>query len=83
MSTQTITRGKLFISLLILGILAQARADWNVDFSRRQQKTVNQDLREPASSDQPILVEPQKPGFFESLMTTWAHLIEGILHTAR
>jgi hypothetical protein len=39
---------------------------WKVDFSRRQQATRSEDLREPASTDQPIAGAPD-PSFFESL----------------
>lgn len=65
MSTLIITRGKLFISLLLLSSLVHA--DWKVDLSRRGQDTRVQDLREPASSDAPIVVDPPKSGFFGSL----------------
>ncbi len=75
MSTQTITRAKLCISLILLGIVTPTQADWNVDFSRRGQQTRSADLREsaspesrePASSDFNPVVEPPKSGFFESL----------------
>ena len=82
MNTQTITHAKPCIksarpalsvaavvsalfSLLIM--TTPSRAEWNVDFSRREQATRSQDLREPASTDAPIQIEPQKSGFFESL----------------
>ena len=64
---QTITRVKLFTSLSLLLILVPAHADWKVDFSRRQAETRSQDLREPASSDAPIMVDPPKTNFFGSL----------------
>jgi hypothetical protein len=66
-STLIITRGKLFISLFLLSSLVHA--DWKVDLSRRGQETRTQDLREPASSDAPIVVDPvqAKPGFFDSV----------------
>jgi hypothetical protein len=66
-STQIITRAKLFTSILILAAGFGAQADWKVDLSRRTQETRSQDLREPASSDAPIVVDPPKSGFFESL----------------
>lgn len=64
-----ITRAKLFInSLLFLLIFsALAQADWNIDLSRRTQTAREQDLRAPASSDAPIMAEPPKQGFFDSL----------------
>lgn len=64
---QIITRAKLFIRLLLILGIAQAHADWKVDFSRRQTETRSQDLREPASMDAPQVIDPPKPGFFESL----------------
>ena len=65
---QTITRAKFFTSCALLLLLASsAHADWKVDFSRREQESRVQDLREPASSDQPTLAEPPKAGFFETL----------------
>lgn len=68
----TITRAKLCTSVLLFALTGQvASADgWKVDFSRRQQQTRTQDLREPASvsSELPIDVAPQtQPSFFESL----------------
>lgn len=67
MSTQTITRVKAFTSLVILVSAFTASADgWKVDFSRRQQATRSDDLREPASTDQPVAGAPD-PSFFESL----------------
>ncbi len=68
MSTQTITRAKRFTSILILiSATTVASADgWKVDFSRRQQATRSDDLREPASTDQPVAGAPD-PTFFESL----------------
>jgi hypothetical protein len=66
-STQTITRAKLFTSILLLVSLIPAHADWKVDLSRRTQETRTQDLREPASTDAPVVVDPPKTGFFESL----------------
>lgn len=67
MSTQTITRAKLFTSLLVLAALTQAHADWKVDLSRRTQETRVNDLREPASTDAPVVVDPPKQNFFGSL----------------
>lgn len=72
MSTPTITRVKLFISLIsVLTVTGVARADWKVDFSRRTQQTRTQDLREPASAAEFPLQAPAaagaQPGFFESL----------------
>lgn len=63
----TITRAKLFTSLLLLGFVFAAQADWKIDLSRRQQQTRSQDLREPASTDQPVTVDSPKAGFFETL----------------
>ncbi len=63
----TITRVKLFISLCLLFAAGASFADWKVDFSRRQQQTRSEDLREPASSDTPIPLDPPKTGFFKSL----------------
>ncbi|HMN68999.1 MAG TPA: cupredoxin domain-containing protein [Bdellovibrionales bacterium] len=66
MNTPTITRAKLCISLTVFALIAgNAFADWSVDFSRRQTATRAQDLREPASTDQPVQAAP--PTFFESL----------------
>jgi hypothetical protein len=52
-------------------VVATAHADdWKVDFSRRQQSTRSQDLREPASTEFPVDAAPSQqkpPGFFESL----------------
>ena len=75
MSTPIITRAKRYTNILAVAAMATgfatssavAHADWNVDFSRRGQQTRGQDLREPASTDIPIMVEPPKPSFFESL----------------
>lgn len=75
---QTITRGKLYISILILANALPALADWKVDFSRRTQNQRSEDLRQlergPASSEMPIQAPPvenrsAQPGFFESLIT--------------
>lgn len=73
----TITRAKLCTSVLLFAVIGQmAAADgWKVDFSRRQQQTRTQDLREPASvgAELPIDVAPQaqpQPSFFESLFQT-------------
>jgi hypothetical protein len=66
-STRTITRAKLCTSILLLATLTQAQADWKVDLSRRTQETRTNDLREPASSDAPIVVDPPKQNFFGSL----------------
>lgn len=68
MSTQIITRVKLFTSLLLIATTAHADG-WKVDFSRRTQSTRSEDLRAPASSEMPVDAAPenQKPGFFESL----------------
>jgi hypothetical protein len=63
----TITRAKLFTSLILLGALSLAHADWKVDLSRRTQETRTNDLREPASTDAPVVIDPPKSGFFESL----------------
>jgi hypothetical protein len=71
---RTITRAKLFTSLLILATLTTARAEWTVDLSRRQTQTRTQDLREPASApatgsgEQPV--QSPEPSFFESLFQT-------------
>jgi len=65
-STPTITPVKLFTSLIFL-TAAMAHADWNVDFSRRQTQTRTQDLREPASTDVPMPLDPPKESFFQSL----------------
>lgn len=87
MSTLITTRAKLFSSLALLNIAmyagiatTPAHADWTVDFSRRQQQTRTQDLREPASvtGEMPVSVPAnpnapeqggsnQNPSFFESL----------------
>lgn len=79
MSTPTITRAKLCISLALVTASAAAHAEWTVDFSRRQTQTRTQDLRAPASTGElPVEVTdapapnaappPQtQPGFFESL----------------
>ena len=70
MSTPIITRAKLCIRILLILILAsmaQTHADWKVDLSRRQQETRSSDLREPASTDQPVMIDPPKASFFESL----------------
>ncbi len=80
MSTQTITRAKRFIRsglglfLIFLLLLATrlAHSEWKVDFSRREQQSRTQELREPASSDAPIMIEPAKTGFFESLFESGA-----------
>jgi hypothetical protein len=66
-STPTITRAKLFTSLLALMCSTSAFAEgWKVDFSRRQQTTRSEDLRAPAATDQPVAGAPE-PSFFESL----------------
>lgn len=70
MNTQTIIRAKLFTSFfalaaLILAFASIGHADWSIDLSRRTQATRGQDLREPASTDQPI--QAPQPTFFESL----------------
>lgn len=62
MSTQIITRAKLFIRgfvAILPGLVAifgcyqfTAHAEWKVDFSRRQQLSRQQDLRMPASSSE-------------------------------
>jgi hypothetical protein len=70
-----ITRDPRFISVIscVLAAVVAAifagpcYADWKVDFSRREQQGRTQELREPASSDAPVLLEPPKTGFFESL----------------
>ena len=72
MSTPITTRAKLFISLTLIVIGAVANAEWKLDLSRRQIETAKQDLREPASTDQPIMVDQPKPGFFESLFESGA-----------
>lgn len=74
----TITRVKLFISLLL--VATAAHADWKLDLSRRQIETTRQDLREPASTDAPVImgdqlqIQPQvqapKPGFFDQIFDT-------------
>ena len=67
MNTPTITHVKLFTSLLALLCATQVFAEgWKVDFSRRKQATRTEDLRQPASSDQPVAGAPD-PSFFESL----------------
>ena len=92
MSTPTTTRAKRFTkalassaavataAVLTAAATTAAHADWSVDFSRRQQQTRTQDLREPASiGEMPVAVpadggasganinaNPQ-PSFFESL----------------
>jgi hypothetical protein len=53
----TITREKRYIKLILVsslfaGIASFAQAEWKVDFSRRNQSTRGQDLREPASLQQ-------------------------------
>jgi hypothetical protein len=84
---QIITRAKHFIrfctfvsaALFFVG----AHAEWTVDLSRRTQNTRTKDLREPASSELPIIapdgrvtvpttmssdqMQPPPPSFFESL----------------
>ena len=73
MSTLIITPAKLFTSLLIfISTVGAVHAEgWKVDFSRRGQATRAQDLREPASTDQPVIgVQPNDPTFFESLFQT-------------
>jgi len=67
---RTTTRVKLFTSLLLLFAVSGAQAEWTVDLSRRQQETREQDLREPASTDAPIVVEPPKENFFGSLFVS-------------
>ncbi len=72
MSTLITTLVKPFTKALALsGLLVVsssfAHAEWSVDLSRRIKTTRSQDLREPASMDQPIQVDPPKSGFFESL----------------
>jgi hypothetical protein len=68
---RTITRVRLFISVLILPVAPTvAHADWKVDFSRRTQQIRTQDLREPASAEFPVQTAPvadAQPGFFNSL----------------
>lgn len=71
MNTPTITRVKLFIRIFLLATLfgSLAHADgWTVDFSRRQSQTRSADLRDPASTDQPV--QAAEPSFFESLFQT-------------
>lgn len=76
MSTQTITRAKLFTSFCILIAVSFAHAEWKIDLSRRKLETTKEDLREPASMDAPIVVDQQQPmqqppakspGFFDQL----------------
>ncbi len=72
---QTITRAKLFTSLVVaLASLTVSADDWKVDLSRRNQQIRKQDLREPASVSAEFPVESlatpgaqQPPSFFESL----------------
>lgn len=89
MSTQITTRAKHYSNgaapaaavaglIALLVTVAPANADWTVDFSRRQQQTRTQDLREPASvtGEMPVAVPANpnaqeqagsNPSFFESL----------------
>ena len=60
MSTQTFTRVKIFSSLLVMALSFGVRAeDWKVDFSRRFPQPSKDEIREPASSDRPVAVDPQ------------------------
>ena len=69
MNTRTTTHVKLCTSLLAIFALAlPAAAEWKVDFSRRQQQTSREDLREPASTgEMPVQAGEKPPTFFESL----------------
>lgn len=70
MSTRNIILAKICSSALLLSILSPAvHAEWKVDFSRRTKETRTQDLRAPASTDQPVqaVVGAPPPTFFESL----------------
>lgn len=56
----TITRAKIFTSTALIGLSLAvfAHADeWKVDFSRRFPQPSKDEMREPASSDQPIAVD--------------------------
>lgn len=67
----TFTRAKLFTSVLAVILLPTlAFAEWNVDFSRRFQKTKSQDLREPASQELPVEVPQSTPSFVDSVFQT-------------
>jgi hypothetical protein len=60
---------KLFTSIFAIAFVVAtvAHADWKVDLSRRTQETRSTDLREPASADAPVVVDPPKSGFFGQL----------------
>src|SRR5689334_1919717 len=67
---QIITRAKLFTSIAVVLVGSFALAEeWKVDWSRRfPEQTKKEELREPASVDEPT---PEgKPGFFDSIFTT-------------
>ena len=67
---RNITLAKICSSVILLATLT-AHAEWKVDFSRRTKETRTQDLREPASMDQPQqVVGAPPPSFFESLFQT-------------
>lgn len=56
----TITRVKIFSSLFVIGLSFSAQAEeWKVDFSRRFPQPSKDEIREPASSDRPVAVDPQ------------------------
>lgn len=84
------TRVKLFINATLIlasaGVATGAHADWKVDFSRRQQQTRSQDLREPASAEFPVQAPEAgaHAGFFDSLFHT-ADIAQEIvvLHTEK
>lgn len=65
MSTLIITRAKRSTNILAILLLAmsgyatRARAEWTVDFSRRQTETRTQDLRAPASSGEMPVAAPE------------------------
>jgi hypothetical protein len=54
----TITRAKLFTSCVLAALSLTARAeDWKVDLSRRFPEPKKEEMRDPASSDQPVSVD--------------------------
>lgn len=60
MSTPIITRVKIFTSLLMTAFSLAANAEeWKVDFSRRFPQPTKEEIREPASSDRPVVVDSQ------------------------
>lgn len=70
MSTQIITRAKLFTSTVALVFAAfflgsSVFADWTIDLSRRGQQTRTQDLKDPDA--EVVQFDPPKKSFIESL----------------